>query len=194
MLSHHIVAARGVSGDRCSDGSGMRQSLCPGPCDDAFVDPVFPAFHYLFETFIMFQHTVFTIGYGGRSKDQFLELLMANGVKTVVDIRLRPDRASMGIWVKAKTSDKGIEHWLAESGIGYRSIIELGNVFLDFSDWVSHYQRLMEQAGDLLVERVLTIPGPLCLMCAEKRVADCHRRIVADYLQRKYGAIVSHIE
>ncbi len=103
---------------------------------------------------------VFTIGYGGRSKELFLELLMSHGIKTLVDIRLRPDRASMGIWVKAKTSDKGIEHWLSQSGIGYRSIIELGNMFLDFADWVPQYERLMNLAGDLLVERVLSIPAP----------------------------------
>lgn len=75
---------------------------------------------------------VFTVGYGGRTKDEFLALLKAHGVKTVVDIRLRPDRASMGIWVKAKTADKGIESWLAAAGIAYRSLVELGNVFLDF--------------------------------------------------------------
>ena len=48
---------------------------------------------------------VFTIGYGGRGKEDFLSLLKANDVRPVVDIRLRPDRASMGIWVKAKTAD-----------------------------------------------------------------------------------------
>jgi len=62
---------------------------------------------------------VFTIGYGGRLKEDFLVLLKANGVRTVVDIRLRPDRASMGIWVRAKTPDKGIEKWLSDEGIGY---------------------------------------------------------------------------
>lgn len=136
----------------------------------------------------------YTIGYGGRTKDQFLDLLLAQGVKTVVDIRLRPDRASMGIWVKAKTSVKGIEHWLAEAGIGYRSVIELGNIFLDFEDWQSRYLQLIEQAGDLLVQRLLDVPGPICLLCAEKRVAECHRQIVAEFLTARYGAIAHHIE
>jgi len=62
-------------------------------------------------------------------KEDFLSLLKANDVRTVVDIRLRPDRASMGIWVKAKTADKGIESWLAAAGIGYRSLVELGISF-----------------------------------------------------------------
>jgi hypothetical protein len=122
---------------------------------------------------------VFTIGYGGRSKEGFLGLLHSNGVKTVVDILLRPDRASMSIWAKAKTSEKGIEIWLGEAAIGYCSLVELGNEFLDFSDWQDRYRRLLNSAGGLLTERLTMIPGPIVLLCAEKRVAECHRRQVA---------------
>ena len=137
---------------------------------------------------------VFTIGYGGRSKEDFLALLKANGVRTVVDIRLRPDKASMGIWVKAKTTDKGIESWLAAAGVGYRSLVELGNLFRDLPDWQHRYERLLAAAGDLLTERLAGIPEPICLLCAEKRVAECHRQQVAKYLAAHQGAEVYHLE
>jgi uncharacterized protein (DUF488 family) len=137
---------------------------------------------------------VFTIGYGGRGKEDFLALIKNNGVKTVVDIRLRPDRASMGIWVKAKTPDKGIESWLATAGIGYRSRVELGNVFLDFPDWQDRYRQLLDSAGKLLTERLNSIPGPICLLCAEKRFAECHRQQVAEYLAAHMGAVIKHLE
>ncbi len=137
---------------------------------------------------------LFTIGYGGRTKEEFLSLLHENGVRTVVDVRLRPDRASMGIWAKAKTADKGIEKMLAEAGIGYQSLVELGNVFLDFQDWAERYAKLLEQSGELLVGRLFGIPEPFCLLCAEKRVLDCHRRQIAEYMYRRHGAEVKHLE
>ncbi len=136
---------------------------------------------------------VFTIGYGGRDKPSFLALLKAHGVRTVVDIRLRPDRASMGIWVKAKTDEKGIAHWLSEAGIDYCSLVELGNVFLDFPDWQARYQQLLDAAGNLLTERLNSIPGPICLLCAEKDATQCRRQQVAEYLATHEGAIVQHL-
>jgi uncharacterized protein (DUF488 family) len=136
----------------------------------------------------------FTIGYGGRDPKEFLEILLAKGIKTVVDVRLRPDRARLGTWVKAKTSDKGIEKFLAGAGIGYVSLIELGNIFLGCDDWEVRYKKLLDQSGDLLVERLAGIPQPFSLLCAEKRVADCHRRLIAEYLVEKKGVEVGHIE
>jgi uncharacterized protein (DUF488 family) len=136
----------------------------------------------------------FTIGYGGRKPDDFVALLTANGVRTVVDVRLRPDKASMGSYAKAREPDKGIAGLLARAGIGYVSLPELGNLFLDYDDWPTRYGDFLERAGPLLFDRIGAAAGPVCLLCAEKRVAECHRRHVAEYLARTRGWAFTHIE
>jgi len=103
---------------------------------------------------------LYTIGYGGRAPQDFLALLKAHGIATVVDVRLRPDRSSMGTYAKAKTLDKGIERLLASAGFRYVWLQELGNVFVGMDDWCQRYRRLMDQAGDLLVERLSHLPDP----------------------------------
>jgi uncharacterized protein (DUF488 family) len=136
----------------------------------------------------------FTIGYGGRMPEEFTNLLAAHGVKTVVDVRLRPDKAAMGSYAKAKDADKGIAGLLARAGIGYVSLPELGNVFLEYDDWAERYEKFLAAAGPLLFDRFAGIAGPVCLMCAEKRVSECHRRHVAAYLSRAKGWTFTHIE
>src|SRR5438874_13380255 len=129
----------------------------------------------------------FTVGYGGRAPEQFANLLAAHGVKTVVDVRLRPDKAAMGSYARAKDAGKGIAGLLGRAGIGYVSLPELGNLFLDYDDWPTRYGDFLEKAGPLLFDRIGSAAGPVCLLCAEKRVAECHRRHVAEYLARTRG-------
>ena len=94
---------------------------------------------------------LFTIGYGGRTPDDLVQRLTAAGVRTIAEVRLRPDRASMGGFVKTKTCDKGIERLFVSAGIAYRSLPELGTVFLEFEDWRVRYTALLQCAGHLLV-------------------------------------------
>ena len=82
----------------------------------------------------------YTIGYGGRAPTEFMSLLVQHGVRSVADVRIHPDRASMGSYVKARTTDKGIEKLLSDQGIAYRSLLELGNMFRDFDDWRPSYR------------------------------------------------------
>ena len=135
----------------------------------------------------------YTIGYGGRKPAEFLEFLVRHGVRCVADVRIRPDRASMGAYTKAKVPGKGIEGLLAEQGIAYHSILELGNVFLDLDEWRLSYRALLDRAGELLVTRLDELPRPFCLLCAEKRVAECHRQLIADFLVARKGWEVEHI-
>jgi uncharacterized protein (DUF488 family) len=137
---------------------------------------------------------LYTIGYGGRTPKGFLEILLARGIKTIVDVRLRPDRARLGTWVKTTNPEKGIENLLTGAGIKYVSLIEMGNLFLECPDWETRYQTLLDRAGDLLTDRLSDIPQPFCLLCAEKKAADCHRRLIAEYLVGKKGMNVEHIE
>ena len=137
---------------------------------------------------------IFTVGYGGRKPEELTILLCNRGVKTIVDVRLRPDRAAFGAYAKAKTPDKGIEKLLRGAGLGYASLVELGNPFVDLKDWESRYRRLLDAAGDLLVERLLllALPTPICLLCCEKDPNQCHRRMIADFLARR-GWTIDHI-
>ena len=122
----------------------------------------------------------FTAGYGGRVPDEFAKMLATAGVKIVVDVRLRPDRAAMGNFAKA--------------GVGYVSLPELGNVFLEYDDWAERYAKFLDAAGPLLFDRLAGVAGPICLMCAEKRVCECHRRHVAEYLTRTRAWKFTHLE
>jgi uncharacterized protein (DUF488 family) len=136
----------------------------------------------------------YTIGYGGRLPNDFASLLVAHGVRAVADVRIRPDRASMGAYVKASTPDKGIEKLLSDVGILYRSFLALGNMFKDLDDWRPPYRALFDRAGDLLVDGLEDMPVPFCLMCAEKRVSDCHRLVIAEFLVATKGWTVEHLE
>ena len=125
----------------------------------------------------------FTIGYGGRAPQQFLQLLQQHNIRTLVDVRLKPDRAAMGSYVRAKKPDKGIQNLLAQGGIQYKSLVELGNRFLDWEDWRTPYQHDLYFSGPLVTKRLTAIEPPWCLMCAEKKVTDCHREYIAKYLK-----------
>lgn len=135
---------------------------------------------------------VFTIGYGGLGPSALVAALREHSVKSVVDIRIWPIRASMGSYVLSKSPHKGIQGLLAREDISYFSFLELGNPYKELSDWKERYQTLIGAVGGFLTERLKEVPGPLCLLCAEKDPKECHRLILAELLEQ-CGHEVQHI-
>jgi uncharacterized protein (DUF488 family) len=137
---------------------------------------------------------IFTIGYGGRTPGEFLDLLVQSGVRTVVDVRIEPGRAFMRCYAFARTPDKGIQALLTSRNIQYVSMPELGNPFRHDVDWPARYERLLQSSGDQLLAPLLaaTLEAPLCLLCAEKNPAQCHRGLIATFLERR-GHATMHI-
>ena len=127
----------------------------------------------------------YTIGYGGRKPEELLLNLKMHGIQTIVDVRLHPERASMGIYKMAKDHNKGIQGLLQQNGIDYIWLVELGNIFLGDTNWETRYRELLNRDGDSMVSRLKEVEPPFCLLCAEKNVDRCHRRLIADFLESK---------
>lgn len=144
--------------------------------------------------------TIFSIGHSNRSLGAFLALLRSNGVTGLADIR-QFTRSRANPQFNADTFAPA----LAEAGIGYRHIPELGGrrssklkespnglwenaAFRFYADYAlgEPFESGLSALLQLAAER------PTAMMCAEAVWWRCHRRIVADYLLAR-GHAVLHI-
>ena len=128
---------------------------------------------------------IYTIGYGGRGREEFVEALKKHGIELIADVRMTPNRASMGMYVKAKTPLKGIERMLGEAGIEYVWMEELGNPDREDPE-MTLYRTVIWQELPQRTQRLaeLAKTKAACLLCAEKDVCRCHRGIIGDFLRR----------
>jgi uncharacterized protein (DUF488 family) len=142
---------------------------------------------------------VLTIGHSTRTLESLIELLRANGVARVVDVRTVP-RSRHNPQFNGET----LPDALRAAGIDYVHMPGLGGLrhprpdspnagwhndsFRGFADYMQspefeiHLLRLLEMARD----------GRIALMCAEAVPWRCHRSLIADALLLR-GTPVEHI-
>jgi uncharacterized protein (DUF488 family) len=140
---------------------------------------------------------IYTIGHSTRSLDELVHLLRASGVKRLADIRRYP-----GSKRYPHFSRESLERALPREGIAYVHMPELGGRRNPSKDSVNDalkndqfrgyadYMATPEFAN--AIERLLSIDGPVAIMCAEAVPWRCHRNFVADELTRR-GVEVVHI-
>ena len=134
---------------------------------------------------IVVMRTFYTIGYGGRHPQRdFVALLQQQQISLVCDVRAEPRRAYLGLYTFLPEKGTGpLLRLLGQAGIQYQWFPALGNPDRHDPD-MRQFRRLMAEQGEHLVRplRVCMQTEIICVLCAEKEVQRCHRRLIAEYL------------
>jgi uncharacterized protein (DUF488 family) len=137
---------------------------------------------------------LFTIGFTQTTARGFFTKLKDAGVKRVVDVRLNNNSQLAGF---SKKDD--LAYFPKEiGGIEYVHLPELAPTqdILDAykkqkGDWGIYEKKFQDLMAQRQIEKLVR-PDMLdhgCLLCSERLPHHCHRRLVAEYLNTKWGGI-----
>ena len=136
---------------------------------------------------------VYTIGFTKRSAASFFGALRAKGIRRLIDVRLNNSSQLAGF-----TKQEDLRYFLRElCGADYlhepmlAPTVEILNSYkkngAEWSEYERRFLALMDdRRPDLKLDRGL-FQVPTVFLCSEARPDHCHRCLVAEYLQRKWG-------
>jgi uncharacterized protein (DUF488 family) len=137
---------------------------------------------------------LFTIGFTKKTAEEFFATLSTAKVKTLIDVRLNNVSQLAGF---SKRND--LEYFLrAICGIGYLQLPELAPTqeILDEyrkggHDWANYESQFLALLKKRKVAQKLDrkVFDRACLLCSEDTAHQCHRRLVAEHLQKKWGGV-----
>lgn len=142
---------------------------------------------------------IYTIGFTKKNAQKFFETLRSSDTKRVVDVRLNNVSQLAGF---AKRDD--LAYFLDQvCKIGYVHLPDLAPTqdMLDEykkkgGDWDTYEKRFLDLMEMRRIEERVSkevIDGG-CLLCSEDKPHQCHRRLVAEYLNQHWGNVdIAHL-
>jgi uncharacterized protein (DUF488 family) len=132
--------------------------------------------------------TVFTVGYEGRSVDDFVSLLRARRIDRVIDVRALPLSRRRG-FSKTKLSEA-----LAGAGIEYVHLRIAGNPYrnqrANVKQCLALYRGHLERSPEVIASVLEATHGyRAALLCVERDACNCHRSVLASKLAQQ-----AHVE
>lgn len=132
---------------------------------------------------------LYTIGFTKKNAQQFFDLLISNSVNNIVDTRINNTSQLAGF---AKADD--LEYFAHQlGGINYKHNIDFAPTKellskyrkqeMSWQEYEIEYLNLLDMRNilkDLSIEELHNN----CLLCSEHTPEHCHRRLLAEYLQR----------
>jgi uncharacterized protein (DUF488 family) len=145
--------------------------------------------------------TLYTIGHSTRPLDEFIAVLQAHSIQTLVDIRSLPMSRRLPHFNR-----EALEKTLAEAGIRYLWLKELGgrrkkirddspNVALRNDSFRNYADYMLTDEFEHGIAELIKLAeySPTAYMCAERVYFRCHRMLVSDWLVA-HGHEVFHID
>lgn len=132
---------------------------------------------------------IYTIGYSGKTAQEFFDLLRKNKIDHLIDIRIYPNHDG------AQYASKRDLPYLLENIIGcdYSYLIDLAPTTTllddihedgDWEKYVAGYTQLMEDRNiPFSLDKELFQKQMCCLLCFEPTADQCHRRLAAERIQ-----------
>ena len=133
---------------------------------------------------------LFTIGYEGISLEEYLNRLIRNDVKLLVDVRCNPLSMKYGF------SKRQLERYCNSLGIEYIHFPEVGieseqrqalNTQNDYDQLFAVYRKnTLPKTMDtqLKILNLLKINKRIALTCFESNICQCHRKYLAESIER----------
>jgi len=138
--------------------------------------------------------TIYTIGFSKKSAETFFDKIEAAGVRRVIDVRRRNTSHLAGF-----TKRDDLRFFLRRvADIDYVHIPELAptdDLLDDYLkrrvDWPTYERRFNKILATRSIETLVTTArlANACLLCSEASPDKCHRRLVAEYLRRRWGNV-----
>jgi hypothetical protein len=131
---------------------------------------------------------VMGIGHGARTLDEFITLLKKSGIRTLVDVRSRP-QSRFRPWFNRKALTAA----LAENDIEYLWEGEfLGGKLPELNGDFARYMRedpegRFTQGMEKLLAILRARSTPVGILCSETKLEDCHRRFILEHLKDHWG-------
>lgn len=141
---------------------------------------------------------LFTIGYEGKTFEEYVNILLKNDIRLLCDVRKNPISRKHGF------SKGALSNLLPKMGIKYQHIPALGIIsssrkYLveekDYKFLFEEYKRTLPQKKSYLIElqKMLEVYKRMALTCFEKQPSFCHRHCISDYLSSATSVKVIHL-
>jgi uncharacterized protein (DUF488 family) len=138
---------------------------------------------------------IYTIGFAGRKAADFFGKLKQVGIKRVIDVRLNNTSQLAGF-----TKKDDLQFFLKEicqaEYIHEPLLAPTDGLLKDYKKknctWEDYHATFDKLLTDRSIDKSLhpeTFKIPTALLCSENKADHCHRRLIAEYLQTKWGAV-----